>query len=116
MRVEEKGTDFYLAVDKLADIFEKRLKRFKERKSIKHKLSVREISDSISVSEYAEEEGSMITRRKRFSIKPMTLEEALLQMEMLGHTFFVFRNAESGEVNVLYARKNGSVGLIEMSE
>jgi len=116
VRVEEKGTDFYLAVDKLADIFEKRLKRFKERKSIKHKLSVREISDSISVSEYAEEEGSMITRRKRFSIKPMTLEEALLQMEMLGHTFFVFRNAESGEVNVLYARKNGSVGLIEMSE
>ncbi|OAA31602.1 30S ribosomal protein S30 [Kosmotoga arenicorallina S304] len=116
VRVEEKGTDFYLAVDKLADTFEKRLKRFKERKSIKHKLSVREITDSLSVPEYAEEEGSMITRRKRFFIKPMTLEEALLQMEMLGHTFFVFRNAESGEVNVLYARKNGSVGLIEMTE
>ncbi|AKI97733.1 ribosome hibernation-promoting factor, HPF/YfiA family [Kosmotoga pacifica] len=116
IRVEEKGTDFYLTVDKLADIFEKRLKRFKERKAMKHKLSVREITDSLPTSEYVEEEGSIITRRKRFAIKPMTLEEALLQMEMLGHTFFVFKNAESGEINVLYSRKNGSVGLIEMSE
>jgi hypothetical protein len=54
-----------------------------------------------------------IVRTKKFDIRPMSEEEAMLQMEMLGHSFFVFENAETGEVNVLYVRKDGNYGLIE---
>ena len=54
-----------------------------------------------------------IVRTKKFDIRPMSEEEAMLQMEMLGHSFFVFENAETGEVNVLYIRKDGNYGLIE---
>ena len=56
---------------------------------------------------------NQVVRTKRFAVKPMNLEEATLQMELLGHNFFVFRNASSDEVNVLYKRKDGNYGLIE---
>ncbi len=115
LRVEEKGSDFYGVVDTLSDAFERRLKRYKDRAKFKHKVSTREIAESFSSEEH-EEESHAIQRKKRFNIKPMTVDEALLQMEMLGHTFFVFRNVDTDEVNVLYTRRNGSVGLIEMSE
>jgi len=115
LRVEEKGSDFYGVVDTLSDAFERRLKRYKERSKLKHKVTTREISDSFSFGEH-EKDTHAIQRKKRFTIKPMTVDEALLQMEMLGHTFFVFKNVETDEVNVLYTRRNGSVGLIEMAE
>ncbi len=57
-----------------------------------------------------------VARVKRFPVKPMDVEEAILQMNMLGHSFFVFRNEESGEVNVVYKRKNGAYGVIEAQE
>ena len=60
-----------------------------------------------------EEEEHKVVRVKRFAIKPMDVEEAVLQMELLGHSFYVFENAEDGEVNVLYQRKDGNYGLIE---
>ena len=60
-----------------------------------------------------EEEQSQIIRTKRFAIKPMTVEEAVMQMNLIGHSFFVFSNAESEEVNVVYRRKDGHYGLIE---
>ncbi|MFW6119560.1 MAG: ribosome hibernation-promoting factor, HPF/YfiA family [Petrotogales bacterium] len=120
VRVEEKGNDFYLVVDALANVFERRLKKYKDRSNVKRRASVREVADSLSGNsnhyEEEEEEGPKISRRKRFSIKPMTLDEAVLQMEMLGHNFFVFRNADNDEINVLYTRRNGSLGLIEMEE
>ncbi|TYB88877.1 MAG: ribosome-associated translation inhibitor RaiA [Kosmotoga sp.] len=119
VRVEEKGNDFYLVVDALANVFERRLKKYKDRSNVKRRASVREVADSLSGNDndYEEdEEGLTISRKKRFSIKPMTLEEAVLQMEMLGHNFFVFRNADTDEINVLYTRKNSSLGLIEMEE
>lgn len=119
VRVEEKGNDFYLVVDALANVFERRLKKYKDRSNVKRRASVREVADSLSGNDndYGEdEEGLTISRKKRFSIKPMTLEEAVLQMEMLGHNFFVFRNADTDEINVLYTRKNSSLGLIEMEE
>jgi putative sigma-54 modulation protein len=63
--------------------------------------------------QYEEEGGLKITRTKRFSVKPMDAEEAVMQMEMLGHSFFVFRNAQSDGVNVVYKRKDGTYGLID---
>ncbi len=115
VRVEEKGSDFYTVVDSSSDAFERRIKRFKERTRYKHKNGLKENLDSIP-SKFEEDHSTMITRRKKFTIKPMTEEEAVLQMEMLGHTFFVYRNIDTDEVNVLYTRKNGSIGLIEMTE
>jgi ribosome hibernation promoting factor len=60
-----------------------------------------------------EETGPQIVKSKQFPVKPMHAEEAVLQLELVGHDFFVFRNAESGDVNVVYRRKNGGYGLIE---
>jgi len=116
VRVEEKGSDFYTVVDAASDAFERRLKRFKERTRFKHKNGIKENLESVPSQFEEEEQFTTITRRKRFTIKPMTEEEALLQMEMLGHTFFVFRNIVTDEVNVIYTRKNGSLGIIEMNE
>ncbi|HOI34948.1 Ribosomal subunit interface protein [Mesotoga infera] len=116
LRVEEKGSDFYTVVDAASDAFERRLKRFKERTRFKHKNGIKENLESVPSQFEEEEQFTTITRRKRFTIKPMTEEEALLQMEMLGHTFFVFRNIVTDEVNVIYTRKNGSLGIIEMNE
>ena len=63
-----------------------------------------------------QEEEIKIVRTKKFDLKPMYAEDACAQMELLGHTFFVFTNAETGAVNVVYRRKNGSYGLIEPEE
>ena len=69
-------------------------------------------SESFSEEAYDEEEIT-IKRVKKFAVKPMDLEEACIQMELLGHSFFVFRNAQTDEVNVVYKRKDNSYGLIE---
>ena len=60
-----------------------------------------------------EEEGPRVVKTKRFAMKPMSLDEAILQMDLLGHNFYVFRNARTDEVNVLYRRHEGNYGLIE---
>ena len=62
-----------------------------------------------------EETGEQIVKVKQFSVKPMSPEEAVLQLELIGHDFFVFRSDESGDINVIYRRKNGGYGLIEPS-
>ena len=116
VRVEEKGSDFYGTVDTVSDAFERRLRRYKDRTVLKYRATAKELNESIREDEFEEEEGKAITRRKRFTVKPMTMDEAVLQMDMLGHSFFVFKNISTSEVNVLYLRRNGSIGLIEMIE
>jgi putative sigma-54 modulation protein len=61
------------------------------------------------------EEGPMIVKTKQFTVKPMSADEAVLQLELIGHDFFVFRNADSDEINVVYRRRDGNYGLIEPS-
>ena len=72
-------------------------------------------NDSPIFSEHIETEDyePRVVRTKRFALKPMIIDEAILQMDLLGHSFFVFRNAETDEINVLYKRKDGNYGLIE---
>ena len=67
----------------------------------------------MSIPTEEEETGPQIVRTKQFSVKPMSAEEAALQLELIGHDFFVFRNADGGEVNVVYRRRDGNYGLIE---
>lgn len=114
VRVESSEADARSALDRSADRFERRLRRLKERliqrkRTTDHKL----LNEVLSQSEDFESEELEIVRVKRFSIKPMTTVEAALQMEMLGHSFFFFQNAESGAHCVLYHRRDGSLGLIE---
>jgi putative sigma-54 modulation protein len=110
-RSEEASETFLTALDRAAEALERQIRRNKTRveKSVKRgAFAVIEDSDD---DEY-DEEGDFEIRVKSFSFKPMTPEEAILQMNLLGHEFFVFTNAESGECAVVYKRKNGAYGMI----
>ncbi|GAA6754667.1 hypothetical protein QT17_03205 [Thermus sp. 2.9] len=117
VRVEEEDTDLYAAIDRMVDRLETQLKRFKERRFIGKRHSYQgppppEVRDLEALRKPEEEEGPKIVRVKRFEMKPMSPEEAAFQMEALGHDFFVFRNADTEEINVIYRRKDGNYGLI----
>lgn len=120
IRAQEATSDMYASVDLVVDKLERRIKTFKG------KLLDRGRSKSSERSELPEEttqleeteEGALsdrIIRRKRLNITPMSVEEALLQMELLGHDFFIFVNADTSEINVVYVRKEGGYGLIEVT-
>lgn len=113
MRAEISTDDMYSSIDKAIDILEGQFRRYKTR--LEKKLyEGAYLSDQDIPEDDAEEEKEFnVVRSKRFAIKPMDQEEAILQMNLLGHTFFVFSNAETKEVNVVYRRKDGNYGLIE---
>ena len=115
LRAQEKAPSLRAAFDKALDKIDRQLHRHKER------LIDRKRHAKPLVAFVAEEVGAAketvsdftIVRTKKFSVKPMTIEEAAVQMDLLGHDFFVFVNAESGQVNVLYRRRAGGLGLLE---
>lgn len=114
LRAEESTGDMYESIDKVMDKLVRQLRKHKtklENRIDKYETIRFENIPKMDVS--GNEEGSKIVRTKRFAMKPMSPEEAILQMELLGHNFFVFASAESDEVNVVYKRKNGDFGLIE---
>lgn len=116
-RAEETDTDLYSCIDRITDVIERQMRRHKthlEKKLKKEAFEVPYISESKASP--AEEKDYNIVKVKKFAFKPMDTEEAILQMNMLGHEFFVFNNAESGEINVVYKRKDGNYGLIEQSD
>lgn len=111
-RAEEVSEDMLTSIDRVIDRLSKQIKKHKtkiEKRYHKHE-SIR--FDEIPEFEGLEPEHNVV-RSKRFPVKPMDPEEAILQMEMLGHNFFVFLNHETEEVNVVYQRKDGDYGLIE---
>jgi len=120
LRAEERTGDMFASIDAVADKLERRIRRFKGKRARNHKRAIAEaniLEESLSpVAELIEEEEApeaAIVRRKRFEVYPMDAMEAIEQMELLGHDFFVFLNAETGQINVLYRRRNGDYGLIE---
>ncbi|GGN01684.1 hypothetical protein GCM10007092_14840 [Thermus composti] len=118
VRVEEEDEDLYAAIDRAVDRLQTQIKRYRERRFQGRRHSYQgppppEVRDLEALRKPEEEEGPRIVRVKRFEMKPMDPEEAAFQMEALGHTFFVFRNAKTDEINVLYRRKDGNYGLIE---
>ena len=118
LRVEEEDQDLYAAIDRMVDRLEVQLKRYKERRFVGRRHSYQgppppEVRDMEALRKPEEEEGPRIVRVKRFEMRPMDPEEAVFQMEALGHDFFVFRNAKTDEINVVYRRKDGNYGLIE---
>jgi putative sigma-54 modulation protein len=98
------------SIDQLVTKLERQIKQSRE-KSRNRRASRVEAPPVESPVDRAEE--PVIVRTKQFTLKPMTPEEAVLQLELIGHDFFVFRNVESGQVNVLYRRRIGNYGLIE---
>jgi SSU ribosomal protein S30P/sigma 54 modulation protein len=118
LRVEEEDQDLYAAIDRMVDRLEVQLKRYRERRFVGKRHSYQgppppEVRDMEALRKPEEEEGPRIVRVKRFEMRPMDPEEAVFQMEALGHDFFVFRNAKTEEISVVYRRKDGNYGLIE---
>jgi ribosome hibernation promoting factor len=122
LRAEERSADMYASIDAVLEKLERQVKRFKG-KLLQHPRPIGEGAledEEVDLDEAAEDgEDEMdeglpnIVKTKRFPIKPMTAEEAAMQMEMINHDFFVFLNQETEQVNVLYRRKDGNYGLIE---
>ena len=117
LRAEESNEDFYAAVDLVINKLERQIKKNKDRLNRKYKnVEPIEFNFSYTPDEEADEEEntSEIVKRKNISMKPMDEEEAMLQIELLNHDFFVFKNIDEECVSVLYKRKDGNYGIINM--
>ncbi|HHW75090.1 MAG TPA: ribosome-associated translation inhibitor RaiA [Firmicutes bacterium] len=116
LRGEESTGDMYASIDMVVDKLEKQLVKYKTRLSRSlRQQGLRALGEKLAAPEAREKETEedRVVKTKRFPLKPMHLEEAIMQMNLLGHDFFVFANAETEIVNVLYRRKDGDYGLIE---
>ncbi len=112
IRSEQVSSDMYVSIDLVEEIIERQLKKYKNK--IIEKQQAREVfSNEYIEKDYDEDDTVKIIRTKKFGIKPMDPEEACIQMELLGHNFYVFSNSETDEVNVVYKRKGNTYGLIE---
>ena len=112
IRAEQVSEDMYVSIDLIEDIIERQLRKYKT-KIVDSKQNVGSFTSEFMQEDDYEDEDVKVIRTKRFAVKPMDPEEACVQMELLNHSFYVFRNAETDEVNVVYKRKGGDYGLIE---
>lgn len=112
IRSEQTSNDMYVSIDLVEEIIERQLKKYKN-KLIAQQQAGSSFQQSFLDNDYEEDEEVRIVRTKKFDIKPMYPEDACVQMELLGHNFFVFCNAETDQVNVVYKRKGNTYGLIE---
>lgn len=114
IRAEEESNDMYATIDLVEETIERLLVKHKSKLVDKKKAYRDFFTTEFIDADYDEEDQAIkIVRTKRFGIKPMDAEEACIQMNMLGHNFFVFLNADTDEVNVVYKRKGNTYGLIE---
>lgn len=112
IRSEQVSSDMYVSIDLVEEIIERQLKKYKN-KLVDKQQSAGFFRQEFVEKDYMDDEEVQISRTKKFDIKPMYPEDACVQMELLGHNFFVFCNAETDQVNVVYKRKGNTYGLIE---
>ncbi|MDR1066114.1 MAG: ribosome-associated translation inhibitor RaiA [Clostridiales bacterium] len=115
LRAEVTTDDLFASLDDAVDILERQMVRYKGRlrdRSVKD-IKFKEEFSAYSDDDVAGDEGPKIEKTKRFALKPMDAEEAVMEMEMLNHSFYVFRNGDTDDINVVYKRKDDSYGLIE---
>ncbi len=112
IRSEQTSNDMYVSIDLVEEVIERQLRKYKN-KIVDKKQGGGNFQKAYIEKDYDEDEEVKIIRTKRFGIKPMYPEDACVQMELLGHNFFVFHNAETEQVNVVYKRKGNTYGLIE---
>jgi len=111
LRAREASVDHKASIDQLVDKLERQVKRYREKRRPRrghHPEAAGLPEDAIPI-----EDEPRIVKSKQFAVKPMSPEEAVLQLELVGHDFFVFQNADTGDVNVVYRRRDGAYGLIE---
>ena len=119
LKAREASGDMYASIDRMSDKLERQVKRFRGRQidrwqgQLKNKSEGPQGEPEPFVVEEAEEVEPRIVRTKQFQMKPMDAEEAVLQMELLDHDFYVFTSADTGDINVVYRRRDGDYGLIE---
>lgn len=112
IRSEQVSSDMYISIDLVEEIIERQLKKYKT-KLVDQQQNAAFFKQEYIDKDFMDEEEIKIIRTKRFDIKPMYPEDACVQMELLGHNFYVFCNAETEQVNVVYKRKGSTYGLIE---
>src|SRR5919199_3129266 len=119
LKAREASVDMYASIDRMCDKLERQVRRYRGRQldrwhgqRKRHTVAV-EAGPTAVVEDEEEDIGARIVRTKQFQMKPMSPEEAALQMELLDHAFFVFTNADTGEINVVYRRRDHNYGLIE---
>ena len=114
IRSEQESNDMYVSIELVEEVIERQLKKYKN-KLIDKKRNAADFAPEYvdEDEEIFEDEEVKIIRAKKFGIKPMNAEEACVQMELLGHEFYVFLNSDTNEVNVVYKRRDGAYGLIE---
>jgi len=116
LRAEVTDKEMYAAIDQIENVLEKQLIKYKERlrnRSRKDKGFKEELLTVFNEHSEKDDEQVVIQKTKKFALKPMDAEEAVMELELLNHDFYVFRNSSSEEVNVVYKRKDGTFGLIE---
>ncbi|MDR6225570.1 ribosome hibernation-promoting factor, HPF/YfiA family [Desmospora profundinema] len=121
VRAEESTTDMYASIDNVVEKLERQIRKYKTKVNRKFRQdgTIRSLENGAApataerVADAEEDEEFQIVRTKRFNLKPMDTEEAILQMDLLGHNFYVFSNASTDQVSVVYKRKDGRYGLIE---
>jgi putative sigma-54 modulation protein len=113
IRAEQVSGDMYVSIDLVEEVLERQLRRYRTKLIAKDQQAAKEFSHEYIEEEDTSDEDIEIVRTKKFGLKPMFPEDACVQMELLGHNFFVFRNAETDEINVVYKRRGNTYGLIE---
>ena len=111
IRNEESNSDLYAAIDLVVDKLERQIRKNKDKINKRNNKTLIEDFETTLEDEFYEEE--KIVKRKKVELKPIDEEEAILEMELLGHTFFVYRDVDSDNICVLYKRRNGNYGIIE---
>ena len=112
VRAEQVSNDMYVSIDLVEEIIERQLRKYKN-KLVDQQQTAASLSKAFVEEEIHDDDEIKIIRSKRFAMKPMDPEEACIQMDLLGHNFYVFFNSETEEVNVVYKRKGNTYGLIE---
>ena len=111
LRAREASGDMKASIDQLVDKLERQVKRYREKRREAPRRNAPPPAEAPPIE--IDDQSTEITKTKQFAVNPMTPDEAVLQLELVGHDFFVFRNAESDGINVVYRRRDGHYGLIE---
>ena len=112
IRAEEVSNDMYVSIDLVVEVIERQVTKHRK-KLIDKEQNVAYLNEAFVDEDIEDDDDIKIVRTKKFAVKPMYPEDACIQMDLLGHNFYVFRNAETDEVNVVYKRKGNTYGLIE---
>jgi putative sigma-54 modulation protein len=113
LRARESSPDMRASIDMLVEKLERQARRYHDKRRSRSGARTSGVAEAEPTPTLQDEESPVIVKTKQFAVKPMTPEEAVLQLELIGHDFFVFQNAETSDVNVVYRRRDGDYGLIE---